>query len=264
MKNIITVLLISLFTILAQSAYAEIDQSQYQGTVAVTSQSPNDLQQAMPQALTQVLVKLSGNPDIAQSGKIKNQLKQATNMVQSYSYLTTPDPTNPHQTNLMLQVQFYQQAVDQLLQQAGATNVQTQGNNAAEQLTLHISNVGGLDDYANVLKYLRSLPAVNQVDASDINPNAVIVTLSVNGGIDALNKALATGTALQADTTNNDATNGNNTVYLRWIPPVATPASTNNINNANPNPSNNNPAPNQPSATTSSNTPSNNGIDMGA
>lgn len=250
MKKIITALITSLLMILTPMAQAEIDQSAYQGIVPIASQSPDDLQQAIPQALSQVLTKLSGNPQITQSGKVKNALNQATNMVQSYNYVTNTSPTNPPQTSLMLQVQFYPQAIDELLQQAGAANVASQSNSAAQLLTLHIDNVNGLDDYANVVKYLRSLPPVSQVEASDINPGALIITVTVNGGIGALNKALMNGTELQSITPPSDTPNNtSDTLFLHWTG-TATP-STNSPDTANPNP-------------TSNNNTNNNGIDMGA
>lgn len=356
MKKIISILLFTTLFTLVQTATADVDKTLYQGTVPVASQSQSDWQLAVPQALSQVLIKLSNNPQIIQMRQIQSQIKQASNNVESYSYITNPTPTNNNQNNLMLQVQFYPQAIDQLLQQAGINHIQTSrpllliwlvvqnqqglqfvsndssnplvavlqdnanrrgmpilfpmldlqdlqnvttndvwqlnpknvlteakrystqnvlegklfstngqwqaqwillrgtaqpltgsatGNtqnqaiaqmidqaannltttitashtNSQQQVILHISNVNGLDDYADILKYLHTLSPVAQADVTDVNPDSVTVTVNINGGITALTNAISTSSELQPITASDQNTNSEtdpNTLYFRW------------------------------------------------
>lgn len=91
--------------------------AQYQIDYPVPSQSQSDWQQAVPQALAQLLGNLTSNPNIANSSKVKKQLSQAQNFVQSYSYITQPGPNGS--SNLLLHIQFDPQGVKQLLDQMG-------------------------------------------------------------------------------------------------------------------------------------------------
>lgn len=111
------------------SQLALADSSLYQATVTVPSQSQSDLQAGISQAFAQVLVKISGDDNVLEARKIKPQLGQAAaTYVQSYSYVTNTNPNNPTTTNttatntnnsIILQVQFYPKAVNELLQDAG-------------------------------------------------------------------------------------------------------------------------------------------------
>lgn len=120
MKRLITPIFILLIMFGITSAQAAAGNGLYQAQVPVPSQSKADWQRAMPQALTQVLVKVSGNENIVQAPHIKQQLVNAAALVQSYSYLNNTNANG--QSVILLQVQFNEQAVNQLLHQLGTSS----------------------------------------------------------------------------------------------------------------------------------------------
>lgn len=87
----------------------------YQGEVAVASYSSSDWQKAIVPAFSQVLVKVSGNPNITQVAVIRPLLSRAGSFVQSYNYVSS-DAGNG-KTALMLQARFSPKAINALLQQ---------------------------------------------------------------------------------------------------------------------------------------------------
>lgn len=58
------------------------------------------------------------------------------------------------------------------------------------ELVLTVSNIADLQDYAELVSSLKSLPIVSQVSVSSINANQLIVNLQVAGGAQALMDAL--------------------------------------------------------------------------
>lgn len=82
--------------------------------VKVPDRSEQSLQQVMPQALEQVLVKLSGNSSIASIPNISQVLSSANNWMQGFSYKNTDN-------GLHLLVNFNSQPLYRLLRQAGQT-----------------------------------------------------------------------------------------------------------------------------------------------
>lgn len=384
-------LVLSLITSLTIMA----DSSLYQVTVPVASQSQNDWQAGISNALAQVIVKVGGNDSVLKSKKIKSALTQASNYVQGYTYITNSSASNSNlnslamnagnnsQNSLLLQVQFYPQAINQLLQNAGtqswakqqrpvtliwlatqtpqglaiinnnsndtiatllqndannrglpillpmmdlqdmqnvgvhdvwqldspgviiaakrygANNIleakissdtkqqqwnaqwvliingqsmsgNAQGNNAnqviaamlnkvadnvanktannnsvqTQQVVLSVTNVSGLDDYADIVKYLRSLPPVTDVEVGNIDPENLSVNVTVSGGAQALANAINAGTQMQS--VPNPDPNSKILTY-RWNAPA---------NNAAPN--------NAMVSAAASNNNNNNGIDMGS
>lgn len=112
-------LLTTLIALITSVVYA--DPSPYQVTVPVASQAQSDWQTGVTTAFTQMLTQLTGDDKILSNKKIKKQLSQATSYVQSFTYINTPQPNGQSQTQL--QVQFYQQAISDLLQDAGGVVV---------------------------------------------------------------------------------------------------------------------------------------------
>ena len=78
-------------------------------------------------------------------------------------------------------------------------------SDAKTQLTLNIDHVNGLNDYANVVKYLRGLSPVTSVNVAEVDGKTLVLDADVLGGVAALNKALAQGHKLYPETSNNDA-----------------------------------------------------------
>ncbi len=88
----------------------------YKAKVPVASQSSQDRNQALPQALAQVLTKVSGSSQVLSNVNIKPHLKDASNFVQEFTYFPNTLPANPY----FLEVQFYPEAINKLLRNAAA------------------------------------------------------------------------------------------------------------------------------------------------
>lgn len=113
-----------------------IDSNVYQATVPIASQRANERPQAFAAALQQVLIKRSGNPNVAEVDLIKQQLNDAERWVMQYQYQRAPEQT------LLLQVRFSPEMLDSLLEQAGQPVAQIQ-----RPLTLVWLAVGNNEHY---------------------------------------------------------------------------------------------------------------------
>ena len=92
----------------------------YQGVVPVASYSSSDFKGALTPALTQVLIKMTGNTSIATISAIKTALDKPDRFVQSYNYSSTgPDGKN----RLSLVVRFSPKLVNELLRSANQTTL---------------------------------------------------------------------------------------------------------------------------------------------
>lgn len=102
--------------LVAGSVFAVRVNSLYQANIPVSTQTDIERNQLLPQALTQVLIKVSGDKDIANNPKIKPQLASVTNLVQQYGYSTASTGSKPY----LLQIGFDPDGVNKLLRDAGA------------------------------------------------------------------------------------------------------------------------------------------------
>ncbi len=104
--------------LLLTSLHAQSTLNLYQVAVPVTNRSAPARQAAIQHALTVILIKISGNADVASVPQVKTRLRRANTLVQQYSYLL-PTLTSPDPIDLQLQVQFDPTAVNKLLTDAG-------------------------------------------------------------------------------------------------------------------------------------------------
>ncbi len=93
-------------------------ESLYKGVVPVTTQAVSERNPAMQLALTQVLIKVSGNDQILNNPQLKSRLSSADTLVQQFGYLTAPAGKNT--APYLLEVQFDPTSVNQWLRDAGA------------------------------------------------------------------------------------------------------------------------------------------------
>lgn len=93
----------------------------YSGEGFVASQSEADRDTALPEALTQVLLKLSGRRELPFSPVIDEALTDAGSVLRSYRYTRAERPAADGTTTreLRLVALFMQSEVDQIVQQAG-------------------------------------------------------------------------------------------------------------------------------------------------
>jgi hypothetical protein len=96
-------------------AYAVKVGSLYEAEVAVPSQAPEVRAEAIRQGFLDVLIKVSGNPDIANLPAIKTNIKRADYYVQEFGYSQPTVNTSTY----TLKVRFDQDDVNRLLKSAG-------------------------------------------------------------------------------------------------------------------------------------------------
>jgi hypothetical protein len=157
----------------------------YQVQISVKDRSNDALQQALPQALEQVLVKITGDPKVASAESVHSQLAEAQDYVERYEYL--PEPGSASQQKWILQVQFSQKSVGELLQKNGAP----QDVSSEEPISLHVYGINGLNDFSEVVSYVRALNSVTSVEATTVDSDDVILTVKTTGGSAKLKTAIA-------------------------------------------------------------------------
>ena len=83
------------------------------------------------------------------------------------------------------------------------------------EITLGVSNVQNLNDYAKVLQVIRHLAAVMNVSIKDMNGSDLLLSIKAAGGEQALVNALSSDSRFVAlDTSNNS--NSSTDLFYRW------------------------------------------------
>lgn len=93
-------------------AFSQVDDALYQGEAKVASHSSADWSKALQVAFRAVLIRVSGNPNIANVPAVRSALVKPDRFVQSYNYLG-------HEGALSVQIRFSPKLVSQLLKNAG-------------------------------------------------------------------------------------------------------------------------------------------------
>jgi hypothetical protein len=91
-------------------------QDLFEAEVPVTSQQPAERTAAMKTALSEVLVRVTGQRELLRSGRARALLDDPARYVQQYRYFTVPDSSPPE---LRLRVRFDGNAVRQVLSEQG-------------------------------------------------------------------------------------------------------------------------------------------------
>lgn len=107
--RLIGLILLSCLSVFTQ---AVVVSDLYEVRVEVADQSESSRTDALNEAIQQVLVKVSGNPETLQNETIQESSSQPNHYVRSYSY-----NNNPVNNQLELKVQFAQNLIDSLLRQ---------------------------------------------------------------------------------------------------------------------------------------------------
>lgn len=116
-KKILLILILLHFSV----AEALVDASLYSGEVVVPSQSEADRNEAIPEALIQVLKKLSGQREIPFSSVLDDALENANRLLLSFRYRNV-DRTGPDGVitqELRLIAQFMKRGVDRVVTEIG-------------------------------------------------------------------------------------------------------------------------------------------------
>jgi uncharacterized protein len=99
-------------------AFAVKVSSLYQADVLVASQSAEARAEAAQQGLLKVLMKVTGDADIANNPIIRGNLARADYFIEEYSYLF-PDPNSAH---YIIQIHYSKNDVNRLLKRAGLSH----------------------------------------------------------------------------------------------------------------------------------------------
>lgn len=93
----------------------------YEGEVEVTSQDALERAAVLPEALAQVIGKLTGDPAVARGGELSGLRAEASRLMQSFRYREDRTPTaDGRSRRLVLAARFDSAGVDALLADAGA------------------------------------------------------------------------------------------------------------------------------------------------
>lgn len=106
-----------------------------------------------------------------------------------------------------------------------------QNNAMTVPVTIDVTNVDGLSDFAAVVKYLRSLTPVDKVNVSNVDPNNITVKMMVAGGAEALQQALVQQQKLIPDSPATEP-GEHATLTFRWA--VGTRVAQNPVQNEPP------------------------------
>jgi hypothetical protein len=180
-----------LLTLLVSSYSNAIEMADlYIAEVPVESQNPMDLAEGARRGMKSVLVRVSGNSNIAQNPLIKRELRRPQNYYYQYSYLRNDlSESLPNDAGQRLQVHFEPNAIARLLRDAGFP---VWGSNRPSTLVwLAVENQGGrslLSDQSSdeVIELLSSeskrwgLPVLFPI--LDLEDTANITTAAVWGG----------------------------------------------------------------------------------
>lgn len=82
-------------------------------------------------------------------------------------------------------------------------------------VTLKITGVNGLDDYAQVVKYVRTLPSITAVDANQVDADFLILNITITGGKPTLVQDLSNSDRLVPDQ-GGDSQDGDVDLIYRW------------------------------------------------
>lgn len=201
------------------SVLANTTTDDFQTDIIVKDRSNEVLQKALQLALEQVLVKASGDPEVAGQATVHDQLGSAQNFVERYEYLQ--DPNDPSHQKLILHVKFSPKSVREILGQKNSV----QEGASDEGWTVHVYGIKGLNDFSDVVDYVRGLSSVVSVEASTVDSDDVILTVKSTAGIEALKKAIAAANdhrlqSYESDKKSQDSSSA--MLTYRWVSsPVA-------------------------------------------
>lgn len=107
-------LMIVLTALLGATAHAVKVSNLYQVELPVASQSEQEKAKAIKVGFSQLLVKLSGDPQIENKPELKTMLKSPDSYVQEFTYINTPDMGHPY----LIQIHFNQADIEDVFKKA--------------------------------------------------------------------------------------------------------------------------------------------------
>lgn len=163
-KNIIIYTILSLTLIIshvkAQTTIGPLPQMTIE--IKVASDEPGIRKQAFSDALQQLLIRNTGNPQIITQEPIKTAIVNVEKYIQRYTYI--------NQKGLFLQVRFVPKSVSELIR-----------SEQNESITIKVHNVSGLEQYNELIAYLKTFEQIAKIDSPNISPSMVELKLSISG-----------------------------------------------------------------------------------
>ena len=178
-KSLLIILLSLLFI---TAGRAETALGLYESEIAVEDQSTELRQQAIREALEEVLDKVANADEVTFTKKTLDQaLNRAERYVQQYRY-----------TDQGLWVRFDSQAIDQLLQQNQNTSTVS-----AQEILLKVTGIRSLADYVQVANYLASLKLLYSAQPRIVAPDSTLFQIKARNGQAAVAQAIGRDRFLQ-------------------------------------------------------------------
>ncbi|OGT43972.1 MAG: hypothetical protein A3F13_04395 [Gammaproteobacteria bacterium RIFCSPHIGHO2_12_FULL_40_19] len=194
MRKWITVVLVFFGASYGFMTFADSTDALDQATVTVVNRSSTALQMGLQAAFSEVLVRMSGNPEIMSRPSIKKAALNLTQWVQSYSYLEMPNTNTNAQEELFLQVSFDGAGLQQLLHTGPQKTTQADNNAPSTPqsgVLLVVAGVKSMADYVQVMHALRAKNDVTQVSVKNVKNDQVFLRVKISGDSGAFQQVLA-------------------------------------------------------------------------
>lgn len=180
MRRLIQILV---FLGITTAAFAGPDQDMMTAKVNVANESNAALQSALPEAFAQVLVNVTGNPDIMNQANVAKRKPNLSSFLQNYTFVRENGPQGNQE--LFAQITFDKSAVTDFLRETGQHAISSQA------VRLEIVGINGLQDYLDALKAIKNLPEIKGVSVTDTSGSTLILSVETNGGAQNLTQSLS-------------------------------------------------------------------------
>lgn len=170
----------------------------YVAQVPVATQSSAEVPQALNLALKQVLIKISGDPNIINNPRLQHLIANPSSVMRQFNYQAVP--FNISSSGLILQVTFDKVMLDHILRKIQNSNGNTTvtGDTAtslsppplpdvlaapmgAVPMQVVISPVNNYNDYQQAIALVQRIPGVLRVSIQQATGNFLILNVHFNG-----------------------------------------------------------------------------------
>jgi len=135
---------------------------QYTIELKVASDEPSMRKQAFSTALRQLIIRNTNSPEIINQEPIKTAIANSEKYIQRYTYI--------NHKGLFLQIRFVPKSVSELLK-----------SEQNESVIIKVHNVSGLEQYNELITYLKTFAQISKIDSLNISATMVELKLSISG-----------------------------------------------------------------------------------
>ena len=166
----------------------------YNASVALNNNTAANNPEILKQGLLQVLIQVSGNPELEKTPLVQQALKNP----ESYLLKYTVQVVEPNQ-KFSLQT-YAPNRVDALLKSVGVNTAQTEAT--SETVNITVRGINTLDEYAAVQKYLENLTIVRNVKLTKLKGDSLLLAINSKSGRANLLNTLSQDNKLKLENTN--------------------------------------------------------------